>query len=838
MTNGTFAVLDSERLLPTVPGRVRRDFSIWDFQDRGKFFTVFPYFHLAGFLSLVVNPVFTEASSPVIGPALALPSGALMKEVLKHQKVEALYIPPSVAEQLLAEPDGLDYFRPLDFICYTGGPFSPDAGRKLVQVTSLVPLYGSTEAFQVPQLVPSKEDWAYMEWNPHFKHEMQLAEDGAYELVLFTDASTEKRSALNHNFPGTPEWRTRDLFKPHPSKPNLWQYYGRRDDIIVFSNSEKFNPVPTELMIGGNKLLSGVLVIGQGRTQASLLLEPKAGNEQDSERLINEVWPLVDRANALAPAQGRITRSQVSVVPPGAFVRAGKGTVIRKLSEKKLQAEVDKLYLDEKPRIFLKPKFERSAVETFIGDIVNDAFPEKISLHDDFFTFGLDSLKSAVILRNLRAGIKPLSDVKLLGWISLNLFSLYPSISQLSEVVFHFLDSGIVPSTISKELSQEITAMISEYTGDLPGSSGTPMKETKAGLTIALTGSNGSLGDALLQRLTENTTITKIYCLNRRHDEDHEAKYAGRVCFFKIQLQEDQMGLGEAEYKILESDVDIIIHNAWKVDFSLPLKTFQEQFRGARSLVDWSLHSPRRPRIVFCSSVSSVMNWPVTHPITSTIPEAIVSDYHSPLETGYSASKFVAEQILAAASQQAGVDVTILRVAQIIQSGDVSLETRRMDRSWVPGLLQTSKTLGYFPIDICDIDWLSLDEASATISELSTQTLHASASSTGQLLVYNIVNPAPCSWAEVLPQLHEAGVTSGTAVPFADWLVKLESALSKEPANATTALPSSKILPFFRALGQGRQGLKYDTRQARDASPTLRSMRPVDRIKFAGWMKL
>ncbi|KAF4627477.1 hypothetical protein G7Y89_g10678 [Cudoniella acicularis] len=384
MTNGTFGVLDSERFLPDVPGRVRRDFSIWDFEGGGKFFTIFPYFHLAGFLSLVVNPIFTEASSPVLGPPLAPPSGALMKEVLKHQKVKALYIPPSIAEQMLAESDGIDYFERLDFICYTGGPFSPDAGLRLVQVTDLVPLYGSTEAFQTPQLVPSKEDWAYMEWNPHFKHVMELAEDGAYELVLFTDASTEKRSALNHNFPGTPEWRTRDLFKPHPSKPNLWQYYGRRDDIIVFSNGEKFNPVPMELMIGGNKSLSGVLVVGQGRLQASLLLEPIPGNAHDSAKFIEDLLPLVGRANAQAPAQGRISRSKILVVAPGAFIRAGKGTVIRKLSEKKLQAEIDKLYLSD--------------VETFAGDIVADAFSKRLHLHDDFFAFGLDSLNTAFFI--------------------------------------------------------------------------------------------------------------------------------------------------------------------------------------------------------------------------------------------------------------------------------------------------------------------------------------------------------------------------------------------------------------------------------------------------------
>jgi hypothetical protein len=82
------------------------------------------------------------------------PSGALLKEVMKHQKLRALYLPPSIAEQLLSEPDGIDFFKELDFLCYTGGPFSSNAGRLLSTVTELCPLYGSTEAFQVPQLAP------------------------------------------------------------------------------------------------------------------------------------------------------------------------------------------------------------------------------------------------------------------------------------------------------------------------------------------------------------------------------------------------------------------------------------------------------------------------------------------------------------------------------------------------------------------------------------------------------------------------------------------------------------------------------------------------------------
>ena len=165
MTHGTFAVVDNERDLPTVPGRENRDMPIWNFEGGGRFYTTFPYFHLSGFISTDVIPIFTEASSPVLGPALTPPSGALVRELAKIQRLRALAIPPSITELLLQEPNGLDLFRDLDFLCCTGGPVPQNAGEMLVTVTELCPMYGSTEAFQVPQLRPKdpQKDFGYME---------------------------------------------------------------------------------------------------------------------------------------------------------------------------------------------------------------------------------------------------------------------------------------------------------------------------------------------------------------------------------------------------------------------------------------------------------------------------------------------------------------------------------------------------------------------------------------------------------------------------------------------------------------------------------------------------
>ena len=51
MTHGTFSILDLERKLPGVPGRQNRDYRMWDLPGDGRFYHIFPTFHLSGFLA-------------------------------------------------------------------------------------------------------------------------------------------------------------------------------------------------------------------------------------------------------------------------------------------------------------------------------------------------------------------------------------------------------------------------------------------------------------------------------------------------------------------------------------------------------------------------------------------------------------------------------------------------------------------------------------------------------------------------------------------------------------------------------------------------------------------
>lgn len=136
--------------------------------------------------------------------------------------------------------------------------------------------------------------------------------DNTYELVVRRNRPS--RQALFYTFPYLEEWSTKDLYRPHPTLPDRWMYCGRIDNVIVFSNGEKLNPVSMEEVIVGHPLLKGALVVGQGRFQPALLLEPaSACDEAEAKRVIDKVWPLVEKANAEVVSHGRIVEWLIRV---------------------------------------------------------------------------------------------------------------------------------------------------------------------------------------------------------------------------------------------------------------------------------------------------------------------------------------------------------------------------------------------------------------------------------------------------------------------------------------------------------------------------------------------
>jgi len=108
MYHGTFAYLDNDHNRPSVPGRRNQDFTVYDME--GKLFHIFPPFHLAGFVSTIVGPIFGKVAV-VLGPSGRPPTGELVTDILKHQNLKGLFVPPSVIEQMTKQLGTVESFK-------------------------------------------------------------------------------------------------------------------------------------------------------------------------------------------------------------------------------------------------------------------------------------------------------------------------------------------------------------------------------------------------------------------------------------------------------------------------------------------------------------------------------------------------------------------------------------------------------------------------------------------------------------------------------------------------------------------------------------------------------
>ena len=795
-----------------------------------------------------VRPIYSESAAPVLGPALRPATGAMLKEIMEHQKLQGLYLPPTIAEQLLQEPGGVDNFRGLDFLCYAGGPLATTAGDLISTLIDVCTTYGGTETGQIHQLFPSRQDWGYMEWHPNEDLTMEPAEDEAYELVMHVNVRTEGTSHLNHNFPGITQYRTRDLFRPHPTKPKLWRFHGRRDDIIVLSNGEKFNPVPMEIMVQGDPRVSGALVIGQGRFQAALLIEAKSG-VPDKSSLKSSIWPLVEEGNSKLPSQGRISKFKILIADSNKpFQRAGKGTVVRKLTEKDFATEIHELYNangqgTQSIGPILKASFTHESVKDFVRALVAELFSGlEIRDVDDMYVLGLDSLKTIEIANLLQAGLRNQGVYGDLSWLSNNTIYANPSINQLTVILTDFLDSGLVPNPKKDypKRNEEMSALVERYTTSLPQRILVQKKPRAAAEVIALTGSTGSLGFHLLLRMIEDPAISRVYCLDRGEEaqkrfEQKLGKYADhqqhqKLMFLTVNLAQQDLGLTAVQMSELKQNVDLIIHNAWKVDFNVPLEHFEDvHIRGTRNIIDWSISSERQPRIVFISSVSSTSNWGEVYDDTTPVPEDLLYKYEIASNMGYGQSKNVAESILGISSQRSCVPVSILRLGQV--AGSTLLEDYPWpEQEWVPSLIKTSKSLGLLPGDLPSIDWIPINHLAEIILEVACSDHKLEQNDSA----YNIVNPRSTSWESLLDTIQGQLRSEIKVVPFTTWLTALEE---MQDLQNIKLMPALKLLSFFQEFKLDRSAIRYDMKRVLGTSKSMVQLEPVNPKWMRVWLE-
>lgn len=714
MTNGYILAIEQTGFLPLPDNR---ESSLTYVAERGKlFFTMSPFFHFMGLLK-VVCPIFFDTPF-VLAPDRPL-TVDLISQTINETKPQTATLPPSLLAGLSASEKGIECLRNFDMITYGGAPLATEVGNRVSELTHLQSVLGSSECGLFGNLKnQDRSDWAYLEWNPAHGLEMRDVGDGLYELVVPRGANRNIHSVF-HVFADMQEFRTGDLFAPHPKKKGLWLYNGRMDDLIVLSNGEKFNPTSMEKIIATHPLVGRVVIIGQDRFQSAALIEPYwSALKGEPNALVDEIWPLVEKANNSAPGHARLMRDRIGIASQDLpFKLTPKGTVQRRRVLADYADIIDNIYADTDQGDVAQIGKDApiSDIEKYVSNTVSNllSVPE-IDNKADIFTMGLDSLQTLRLGQIMHQSLQTARpDLTPAAFSSQRLYT-QPSIAQLGEYVLDLLqghDSSPATTGLESESdsnrAERLAKLVNKYADNLGES-----------YAVILTGSTGSLGSYLLSELLCDRNVTRIYCLNRSSDAAsrqlksfHEKglasfdKFPSHVEFLQASFGTERFGLEETKYEELLQVVNTIIHNAWKVNFNHRVEAFEDtHIEGVRRLVDFSIASKKTAHIHFVSSVSTIQGFsPQKGP---SIPEVIFEDPTVVLRQGYGESKHVSERLCAAASANCGIPTSIHRVGQI--GGPTTEKGMWNKQEWLPSLVATSKTIGKIPTSLgsVSVNWI------------------------------------------------------------------------------------------------------------------------------------
>ncbi|KAG9197068.1 hypothetical protein G6514_002473 [Epicoccum nigrum] len=818
--------------------------------DRRPMLAAVPFFHAMG---IIVGLRSLMCKGTIVRlPSERMLSAGLVIEAINSIKPTSGIFPPSILEDVSATDEGIVALEQLEYVFFGGAPLAAASGDKIAQVTNLVTVIGSTEALLMCTLVPSKpEEWGFFHWSPATGAVMEPAEDGLCELVL--KPMDTKYQAIFHTFPGIPEWRTKDLFRQHPSKPYLWKYSGRRDDIIVLSNGEKFNPVVAEKTIESHPLVKGALVVGQGKFQAGLLVEPEGSQAgtQDPAALIEQIWPMVAQANQEAPAHARIYQSKIAIAKPGKpFVRAAKGSIIRSQTIGAFKDEIEALYADEgyssdpSPTSDDDAQLSKKVHAVFARTL--PSFREDTADDVDIFSLGVDSLDVLALTNALNKAIRGAN-------VAAPTVYSNPSVKQLAETLSQTVGNTGAQPAVPLTREEKIDGMVRKYTQDMSRPQESPAILQQAGKhTIILTGSTGSLGTHMLEQLLNNPSVEKVYCLNRSADAEqrqkasfdthhHDPARFDKASFLQTDLGKESFGLDEPTYAHLQATATLIIHSAWSVDFNLSLPSYEAtHIAGVHRLALFSAHSAHKPRIIFISSIASVGNWAaIAGPSGAAVPETTTSlfDAALTLPQGYGESKHVGARVLALAAHRLGVRTAVVRAGQLAGPSVAAGGAAWNRHEWLPSLVHTSRVLGKLPRTLGNmdrVDWVPMDVAAAAVVDVAT------APSNDAAQVFHLANPHTTSWSELCPVVQSYYADLGVEVGVVEYDAWVDE-LKRIPATKENAerVPGLKLLEFYEGLRPGvGMGLPaLETRRTEGVSRALREGKAVDGEVMRKWLR-
>ncbi|QYS95457.1 Transferase family protein [Trichoderma simmonsii] len=406
-SHGLIGTMDAVRLLPPAEGY--DDLLPWtsDWKPGDTIYSSFPMSHGAGIIMDILMPALFDLRC-ILGPRGVLPNVNLVETLAESAKIDIWSMVPSLVDELGETPEVLSKLSRSKFICASGGPVSPITAGKVNDTIRVLNLTGTTEGLFIGNLVTSREDWFWFCFHPYSGFEFKEIEENTYEHWVHRNEHWPLFQGIFHTFPEKESINFKDLYVRHPTKPNLWSFKGRSDDLVVLSNGYKITPLETEAFIATHPAIESCLIFGTGKPQAGLLIELKDPSIKTDE-LIGSIWETVKKANSISRHKDQLLRDFVTFSDPNKpFIRTDKGTVKRSATLVLYADYIERFYSSRNDDICYGYPFDMDSVESVqsgIREILASSLPAARTASPDtnLFDLGLDSLGVFAAIRAIRA---------------------------------------------------------------------------------------------------------------------------------------------------------------------------------------------------------------------------------------------------------------------------------------------------------------------------------------------------------------------------------------------------------------------------------------------------
>jgi Male sterility protein/Phosphopantetheine attachment site len=400
------------------------------------------------------------------------------------------------------------------------------------------------------QPIPPDYDWHYV----------VPRDDIGLEFELL-DALTRSYKLIGHPNGWNKPFYVQDLLERHPTSQTIQiRILGRIDDLIVLATGEKVLPTNLEKITAEHPAVKDALVFGEARASLGLLVEISEAFETeyssaDGElKFLESLRPYVERGNTVTDSHGKISMNMIITTRSSSkpLLRTDKGSLARKANYAAFEEEIKQCYdkaehssVDPLPM----PKDIRGdetltkAIRTLIlscsdGKVDVTSSPEGDSV--DFFEVGMDSLQATRLRRALQNALRSSNLASAASELPLDFVFQNSSLDKLTYAVAYIMlgtnGRSVDNAPLDRESRRidEMLKMVERYVDEIkiysslvsaaharPANSITRRASAHTKVVL-LTGSTGSLGCMLLSQFMTDSTIDKIFCLNRPRDDVHD----------------------------------------------------------------------------------------------------------------------------------------------------------------------------------------------------------------------------------------------------------------------------------------------------------------------------